>query len=114
MKTKLKKEILELNPRKSSGFDEIPSKIIKNSVPVLTSLTNLFNTSVVESVFPPDLQYANVTPLYKKDDGTNKENCRPISILSSISKLFERLMLHQLTSYISSSLFPYLWLSKRF
>ena len=42
----IKKEILELNPRKTSGFDEIPSKIIKNSVTVLTSpLTNLFNTA---------------------------------------------------------------------
>ena len=63
MKTKLKKKFWKLNPRKSPGFDEIPSKIIKNSVTVLTSpLTNLFNISVVESVFPPDLQYANVTP----------------------------------------------------
>ena len=45
---------------------------------------------------------------YKKDDSTNKENYRPISILPSISKLFERLMFHKLTSYISSSLSPYL------
>ena len=57
-------KILELNPKKSAGFDAIPSKIIKYSVTVLTTpLKNLFNTSVVESLFPSDLKYANVTPL---------------------------------------------------
>ena len=105
--TQFIKEILELNPRKSAGFDAIPSKIIKNSVTVLSlPLTNLFNTSVVESLFPSDLQYAYVTPPYKKDGSTNKENYRPISILPSISKMFERLMFQQILSYISSSISP--------
>ena len=100
--TQIIKEILELYPRNSAGFDAIPSKkIIKNSVTVLSlPLTNLFNTSVVESLFPSDLQNANVTPPYKKDDSTNKENYRPISILPSISKIFEKLMFQQISSYI--------------
>ena len=107
--TQIKTEILELNPKKSAGFDAIPSKIIKDSIKILTSpLTNLFNTSVIESVFPSDLKYANVTPLYKKDDNTNKENYKPISILPTISKIFERLMFQQITSYVSRVLSPYL------
>ena len=107
--TQIKTEILELNPKKSAGFVEIPSKIIKDSIKILTSpLTNLFNTSVIESVFPSDLKYANVTPLYKKDDNTNKENYRPISILPTISKIFERLMFQQITSFVSRVLSPYL------
>ena len=66
-KTQIKTEILELNSKKSAGFDAIPSKMIKDSIKVLTSpLTNLFNTSVIESVFLSDLKYANITPLYKK------------------------------------------------
>ena len=56
---------------------------------------------------PPDLKYANVTPLHKKDDTTNKENYRPRSILPAISR-YERLMFHQITKYISGSLSPYL------
>ena len=87
--TEIKKDILELNRRKSAGFDAIPSKSIKHSVTVLFSpLTKFFNTSVAESLIPSDLHYANVTPLYKNDDSTNKENYRPIIISPSISKIF--------------------------
>ena len=68
----------------------------------------MFNTSIEETFFPCDLKYANVTPTYKKDDCTNKENYRPISILPSISKIFERLMSHQICSYVNNIISPYL------
>ena len=107
--SQIKKEILELNPKRTAGFDSIPPNIIKDSIAVLTSpLTNLFNTAVIECLFPSDLKYANVTPLHKKDDITNIENYRPISILPSISKIYERIMFQQITKYISGSLSPYL------
>ena len=107
--SQLEKEIIELNPKKAAGADFIPPKVIKDSVRVLKSpLTQLFNNSVEECHFPSDLKYANVTPLFKKDDNTNKENYRPISILPSISKIFERLMFQQITSYVSNTLSPYL------
>ena len=83
----MKKEIMDLNARKSAGHDEIPPKIIKVSIITLsTPLTELYNVSVVESMFPLDLKYA-VAPFFKNDDNTNKENYRPISILPSISKI---------------------------
>ena len=88
---------------------QYPPKIIKDSVTMLTPpITKLFNTSITECLFPSDLKYANVTPLYKKDDSTRKENYRPISILPTISKIFERLMFQQITSHISNSLSPFL------
>ena len=71
-------------------------------------LTQLFNTSVEDKHFPSDLKYANIAPLYKKDDNTDKSNYRPISILPSISKIFERLMFKQITTYVSNLLSPYL------
>ena len=71
-------------------------------------MTNLFNTSIDQSIFPSDLKYADVTPIFKKKDSTSKENYRPISILPSISKIFERLMFQQITSYVSDILSPYL------
>ena len=105
----MEKEILLLNSKKSAGPDAIPPKIIKECFSVLTNtLTNLFNTSVNQTFFPSDLKYANVSPLFKKGDSANKENYRPISILPSISKFFERLMFQQITTYVSNLLSPYL------
>ena len=105
----IEKEILQLNSKKSPGSDFIPPKVVKESFKVLTPpLTKLFNASVEGNLFPSDLKYANVSPLFKKDDSTNKENYRPISILPSISKIFERLMFQQITSYVCNILSPFL------
>ena len=105
----IENEIVQLNAKKAAGPDDIPPKIIKDSIDVLTlPLTNLFNTSIDESLFPLNLKYANISPIYKKGDNTKKENYRPISILPSISKIFERLMFQQITSYVSNLLSPYL------
>ena len=43
--------------------------------------------------FQLQLKYADITPCFKKDDPTNKENYRPISILPTLSKVFERIHL---------------------
>ena len=105
----IKNEILELNSKKSAGYDTIPPKIIKDSIKIVSlPLTELFNISVEESFFPIDLKYANVAPVFKKDDSTNKKNYRPISILPSISKIYERILFQQISSYVSSILSPYL------
>ena len=42
------------------------------------------------------MKYAEVTPIHKNDDKTGKENYRPISILSNLSKVYERLMYNQI------------------
>ena len=98
--TQIEKEILLINAKKSAGPDAIPPKIIKEAYMVLTPpLTKLFNTSVDENLFPCDLKNANVSPLFKKGDSTSKTNYRPISILPSFSKIFERLM------YVSTNYF---------
>ena len=42
--------------------------------------------------FPDSLKLGNITPVHKKDEPTNKENYRPVSVLPFISKNFERLI----------------------
>ena len=81
----MRKEILALNTTKSGGHDSTSPRIIKGEVSVSTiPLKHLFNGSVEKCLFPSDLKYADVIPLYKKDDNTNKEKYRPISILPCI------------------------------
>ena len=105
----MEKEILALNNKKAAGADNIPSRILKDAITVVVSpLTQLFNCSVNETHFPTKLKYANVIPLFKKDSNTDKTNYRPISILPSISKVFERLMFRQITYYVDTIISPYL------
>ena len=107
--SQIEKEILELNTRKAAGYDAIPPKIVKDSVNVLKyPLTQLFNNSITECIYPTKLKFANVTPLFKLDDTTEKGNYRPISILPSISKIFGRLLFQQVNSFIINIISPYL------
>ena len=107
--THIEKEISGLDPKKAVGYDNIPSKILKESVSIVKEpLSQLFNISVDECIFPAKLKFANISPLFKKEDNTNKENYRPISILPVISKIFERIIFHQMSSFITNFISPYL------
>ena len=48
------------------------------------------------------MKYAEITPIHKKDDKTDKENYRPITILPNLSKLYERLIYNQIYSYFQT------------
>ena len=53
-------------------------------------LTDCINDAIVgEDIFPDSLKFGDITPVHKKDETTNKENYRPISVSPLISKIFE-------------------------
>ncbi len=52
------------------------------------------------------LELGNVTPVHKKGEKTKKDNYRPISILPTISKVFERNMSHEIYTFIEKYLSP--------
>ena len=60
------------------------------------------------SEFPDPLKMADIRPFHKKDETTLKENYRPVSILPSISKIFERDMYEQIVLYFENFLSPFL------
>ena len=53
------------------------------------------------SEYPASLKYADITPIFKKDDKTDKTNYRPISILPNLSKIYERFMQNQMYPYLN-------------
>ena len=55
--------------------------------------------AINEGVFPDSLKIANITLVHKKDEKTDKENYRPVSVLPLLSKVFERLLYDQLRDY---------------
>ena len=68
----------------------------------------LFNNAISNSEFPENLKLADVTPVFKKKDPLDKTNYRPVSVLPSVSKIFERLMQKQINEHIKNKLSPYL------
>ena len=62
-------------------------------------LTRLVNYSFIDGLFPDFLKTASVTPIYKSGIKTDVCNYRPISILSTFSKIFEKIVVYQLNEY---------------
>ena len=64
-----------------------------------------FNSSVKKTgIFPQKQKLADITPLYKKDGKESKLHYRPVSVLPAMSKIFERLMLNQISNYMKDKL----------
>ena len=67
-------------------------------------LYNNFNSCLEIGMFPDKLKLAEVVQVYKKNDKKDKSNYRPISILSNISKIYERCIQTQLNEYFANFL----------
>ena len=68
----------------------------------------MLHSFITKSIFPDELKWADIIPIHKKDSTTDKENYRPISLLPTISKIFERLVEKQLKCFIDKKLSRYL------
>ena len=63
-------------------------------------LSNICNISVHEGVFPSNLKQAKAIPVYKSENETEPGNYRPISLLSTFNRIFEKLMYRQLKNFV--------------
>ena len=101
----VKKEIENLDTKKSSTYGSIPATILKQCVDAyLPHLTNSINYSIQHSNFSQELKLSEVIPVYKKLDPLQKENYRPASLLPHVSKIFERIIHKQITNYMTDKL----------
>ena len=75
-------------------------KVLIDSVDTcLPIFTYIINTSIRDDKFPEELKLAEATPLFKKADPFDKVNYRPVSLLSHISKAYERIIFNQIRTY---------------
>ena len=87
-------------------MDGIDNSIVKNcSWYLVDVLKHLFNLCLDSGVFPDILKLAIVVPIHKKGDEFLLNNYRPISLLSTFSKLFEKLIKRRLISYLDKLIF---------
>ena len=82
-----------LNVSKATGPDGIGNKVLKDCADSLAiPLTDLFNKSMNDGIFPDSWKISHISPVYKKAFRYLKENYRPVSLLSCISKIMERIV----------------------
>ena len=98
------KAIQQLDPGKATGPDSISNVIIKACGDSLSyPLSLIFRKSLDTGVFPTAWKHANVTPVWKKKgDKSSVSNYRPISLISNISKILERIVYDQLFDFLNS------------
>ena len=93
-----------MTTNKAPGYDKIPVRVIKDSLPaILPAVTDLINSSFQTSVFPNKWKIAEVLPIHKDGDHELPMNNRPISLLPVLSKICERVAYDQLTAYIQTN-----------
>ena len=63
-------------------------------------IAGLFNQSFAECTYPNSLKTARITPIYKRGSKKLIENYRPISVLPIVNKIFEKLILKRLSSFL--------------
>ena len=105
----VKNIIAKLDVKKGSLSSSIPSKFIKDYSDICSKpLTDIINDGIENSYFDIGLKYADLTPVHKSEDTTNKKNYRNISLLPAISKIFERFLHTQIVTYMEEFLSPFL------
>ena len=96
--------IQSLANKDSAGIDGMSTKFLKRiSEEIAQPLSYIINQSLFSGIFPDRLKIAKVIPLYKNNDESeqNFQNYRPISLLTAISKVFEKVMNLQITQYLN-------------
>ena len=97
-------DVSTLTTKASHGYDEISTKLIKQCISYISSpLTYIpvCNLMISSGVFPTRLKFAEIKPLYKKCDMMDLTNYRPISLLSSFSKISEKIIFRRLTRHLN-------------
>ena len=99
-KPKISKEINKLNRKKACQEHDIPVKYIKSNKELFSHfIYHSFNNSLFSSNFPSSLKVADILSTHKMKEKSDIENYRPIIILPTLSKIYERCMHDQIYKY---------------
>ena len=100
----IEKIINSLDINKSSDIYGMSPKFLKIlSTEISETLNNIFNESFALRVFPDHMKLAMITPIFKGGSKLDVSNYRPVSVLPTISKVLEKLMLTRATKYLEKN-----------
>ena len=94
----------KLPAKNSSGHDNISNLLLKEIIaPLSPTLVEVFNKSLSKGEFPTVMKLAEVVPLYKGKEHYIETNYRPISLLTTISKILEKIVYQRVYCFLQST-----------
>ncbi|KAF2351996.1 Reverse transcriptase domain [Trinorchestia longiramus] len=100
----IRRILYSLKNTKAVGHDNISLLYIKDSFNFTSPLFHLIiNTSIAANKFPDQWKHSIIKPLHKADDINTASNYRPISLLPVLSKILEKVISNQLSTYLDKS-----------
>ena len=89
---------------KAVGTHAIPNRLLKEANNLISpSLCEIFNCAIETKTYPDDLNIAKTTPLFKTDDKEDMNNYKPISVIPTVARVFERLVYNQIYKYLTNN-----------
>lgn len=96
--------ISQLDIKKSKGHDNFPAALMKSNMSSFSEIiANLFNKVIETGSYPDILKIAKVSPIFKSGDKSDPSNYRPISTLSIVNKIFEKLLTNRLVNFLCAN-----------
>ncbi len=101
--------MLNAKTKKSSGHDQISLRLLKNSASTIAeSIAKIIDSSIALCQYPSCWKMGQLTPLFKKDNEFNKNYYRPVTVLSSLNNVFERILANQFEDFYNGILSDYI------
>ena len=106
--TDIEQQLKNSNPKKASQDTDIPTRILKGNSDLFAQFVlKNYNEVITTSTFPNILKHANLRPVYKKDSRNEVQNYLPVSILSNLSKAYEKRLFNEKETHFDDILSKY-------
>lgn len=98
------RQLIQLNPQKACGPDEIPARVLKELAPSVASwLSFIFQQSYDTGVVPSGWTKTPVTAIHKRNLKSNPANYRPVSLTSLCCKVMEHIILSHIAKHLAAN-----------
>lgn len=102
--TRIIKIIRALKSKNSNDFWFVTPNLIKNlECELAEPMAVIINSCIEQGIFPDQMKIAKVVPLHKKGSTASCDNYRPVSVLPSLSKIFEKYIAEELMDYLAAN-----------